>query len=137
VQVNARFAGAALLGLALGFPTQLVGADAQETGGTKGSVQMCWPGEHEIQNPNVRSRRPPRLPVELANEKVQRSVLSFRLCIADAGSVARVLVILSSGNKKIDKYYTTELSNWTFMPAERENRKVPSVLPVTVNLYLK
>jgi len=97
----------------------------------------CWPGEAEIQNPNTGSRRAPRLPPELADEKVQRSVMSLKLCVSETGEVARVLLLRSSGSAKIDTYYTTELSKWTFKPAEREKRSVHSVVPVTVTLYVK
>jgi len=98
---------------------------------------VCWPGEAEIQNSNIGSRRTPRLPPELADEKVQRSVMSLKLCVSETGEVARVLLLRSSGNAKVDTYYTTELSKWTFKPAEKDKRSIHSVVPVTVTLYVK
>jgi len=61
----------------------------------------------------------------------------LKVCIADTGEVSRVLVIRSSGNADVDSYYTRELSKWTFTPVEREKKKVRSVVPVTVTLYVK
>ena len=77
------------------------------------------------------------MPPELANAQVRRSVMFLKLCVSETGEVARLLVLESSGNPDVDKYYSTQLSKWTFTPAERDKRKVRSVVPVTVTLYIK
>ena len=97
----------------------------------------CWPGEPEIQNPNPGKHRPGRLPPELAKAKVQRSVMLLKLCVSETGEVARVLVLESSGNADVDKHYTAELSKWSFAPAVRDKKRVRSVVPVTITLYIK
>ncbi len=97
----------------------------------------CWHGEPETQNQNVGKRRPTRLPPDLANAKVRRSVVLLKLCISETGDVARVIVLRSSGNADIDRFYCKELQKWTFTPVLRNNKKARSVLPVTVTLYLK
>jgi outer membrane biosynthesis protein TonB len=61
----------------------------------------------------------------------------LKVCISETGDVPRVLVLESSGNPDVDKYYTAELMKWTFTPVERANKKVPSVIPVAVTLYVK
>ena len=103
----------------------------------KKQAESCWPGEIEIQNPKPGKHRPSRLPPELANARVRRSVMLLKLCVSQVGDVARVLVLESSGNPDVDKDDTTELSKWTFTPPERDKRKVRSVVPVTVTLYVK
>ena len=97
----------------------------------------CWPGAPEIQDPNPGKHRPSRLPPQLANARVRSPGMLLRLCVSEAGQVARVLVLESSGNPDVDKYYTTELSKWRFPPAEQDGRRVRSVVPVTVNLSVK
>jgi hypothetical protein len=68
---------------------------------------------------------------------VRRSVIILKLCVSETGEVARVLVLESWGNADVDKYFTTELSRWTFTPAEREQGSVRSLVPVTVTSYIK
>ena len=97
----------------------------------------CWPDEPEIQNTNPAKHRPNRLPPEFANEKVQRSGMLFTLCVSETGDVARVLVLKSSGNPDIDNHFTAQLSNWIFPPAERDRKRVRSVVSVTVFLCPK
>jgi hypothetical protein len=97
----------------------------------------CWPGEPEIENPNPGKHQAVRLPPELVNVKVQRSVLLLKLCVSETGDVARVLVLESSGNTDVDKHYATELSTWTFAPAERDKKRIRSVVPVAITLHIK
>jgi TonB family protein len=127
-----------MLAIALSTPVDLLAlqGDKPKTPQKK-QVESCWLGEPEIQNPNPGKRRPSHLPPELANVRVQRSVMLLKLCLSKSGEVARVLVLESSGNPDVDKYYTTELSTWSFVPVERNKKKVRSVVPVTVTLYLK
>lgn len=135
--VKTKIIVSTVVAVALGALGSAQSAQTQ-SGDTKARQRSaCWPGEAEIQNPNIGSRRTPPLPQELAEEKVQRSVMSLKLCVSENGGVARVLLLRSSGNAKVDAYYTTELSKWTFKPAEKEKRTVHSVVPVTVTLYVK
>jgi hypothetical protein len=122
--------------LGLSSPMLVAGPQSQ------GKVQQkelasCWPGGQETQNPNSRKHRPSRLPPALAKARVQRSVMLLKLCISERGDVARVLVLESSGNPDVDNYYSTELSKWTFTPAQRDNKKVPTVSSVAITLYVK
>jgi TonB family protein len=126
-----------LVAVALSTLVAAQGAQTRSRDTKASQRNACWPGEAEIQNPHIGSRRTPLLPPELADEKVQRSVMSLKLCVSETGEVARVLLLRSSGNAKVDTYYTTELSKWTFKPAEREKRSIRSVVPVTVTLYVK
>jgi len=131
-----------VLAVALSGPVDLLARQAQtpkagQKNAQKKETVSCGPGEPEIQNPNPSKHRPSRLPLELANEKVQRSVMLLKLCVSETGDVTRVLVLESSGNRGVDKHYTTELSKWTFAPAERDKKRVRSVVPVTVTLYIK
>ncbi len=136
--MNARLVLLTVLALALGSPADVLATEVQKPRSAKKPVQSsCWPGEQEIRNPNIGKHRPSGLPPELADAKVRRSVMLLKLCVSHTGEVARVLVLESSGNADVDKYYTTELSKWTFKAAEREKRKVRSVVPVTVTLYIK
>jgi len=137
-----RFVSLIVLAMALSGPVDLLACQAHKPKATQKNAQKketvsCWPGEPEIQNPNPSKHRPSRLPPELANAKVQRSVMLLKLCVSETGDVTRVLVLESSGNLEVDKHYTTELSKWTFAPAERDKKRVRSVVPVTVTLYVK
>lgn len=136
--MKARLVLLIVLGVALKAPADLLALQGQKPkAAQKKEAVSCWPGEPEIQNPNPGKHRPSRLPAELANAKVQRSVILLKVCVSETGDVARVLVLESSGNPDVDKHYTTELSKWTFKPAERDKKKVRSVVPVTVTLYIK
>lgn len=127
-----------VLAVALSAPADLAALQRQKPkAAQKKEAVSCWPGEPEIQSPSPGKHRPSRLPPELSNAKVQRSVMLLKVCVSEAGDVARVLVLESSGNPDVDKYYTTELSKWTFTPAERDRKKVRSVLSVAVTLYIK
>jgi hypothetical protein len=56
---------------------------------------------------------------------------------AQKKDVARVLVLESSGNTDVEKHCATELSKWTFAPAERDKKQVRSVVPVAITLQIK
>jgi outer membrane biosynthesis protein TonB len=43
-----------------------------------------------------------------------------------------VIVLQSSGNANVDKYYTNEMSSWKVRPARKDNRNVRSVVTATV-----
>jgi TonB family protein len=135
--MNAHLVLLTVLAFAVGSSAHVTALGAQKASDAKKKEQVCWPGEPEIQNPNPGKHRPSRLPPEFANAKVQRSVMLLKLCVSETGDVARVLVLQSSGNPDVDKYYMTELSKWTFTPAERERRRVRSFVPVAVTLYIK
>lgn len=142
LRMKPRFVLLIVLAAALSGPVDLLARQGQKPKAAQKNAQKkeavsCWPGEPEIQNPKPSKHRPSRLPPELANAKVQRSVMLLKLCVSEAGDVARVLVLKSSGNPDVDKHYTTELSKWTVAPAERDNNRVRSVVPVTVTLYIK
>jgi TonB family protein len=137
-----RFVSLIVLATALSGPVDLLARlqqkrEAAQQKAQKKETVSCWPGEPEIQNANPGKHRPGRLPPELANAKVQRSAVLLKLCIAETGDVARVLVLESSGHPDVDKHFTTELSKWTFAPAERDKKRVRSVLPVTILLHPK
>ena len=138
LQLNAYQILLVLFALVLGYSSLTLAGRAQNQGKQPRSEPTgCWPGGREIQNPNPGRHRPGRLPLELANAKVQRSVMLLKVCISETGDVPRVLVLESSGNPDVDKYYTTQLMKWTFTPVERANKKVPSVIRVAITLYVK
>lgn len=101
------------------------------------SQGACWSGEHEVKNTNPVNHRPTKLPSEFASEPTQRSALLFKLCVSENGDVPRVIVLQSSGNANVDKYYTNEMSSWKVRPARKDNRNVRSVVTVAVTLYVK
>lgn len=136
--MNAHLVLVTMLVLGVGTPIHVATLESQKSRDVKKKAQVCWPGgEPEIDNPNPGRHRPTRLPENLANAKVHRSVMLLKLCVADTGEVDRVLVLESSGNAEVDKYYTTEMSKWTFPPVERDKRPIRTVVPVSVTLYIK
>ena len=97
----------------------------------------CWPGEPEIENLNPARHRPNLLPPEHSNYLVKRTIMLLRLCVSETGEVSRVLMLESSGNPDIDNHFTTQVSKWTFPPAERDEKRVRSFVPVAITLHLK
>jgi outer membrane biosynthesis protein TonB len=126
-----------VLGLLVLNVGSLFSFEGQKSRDSKEQRSVCWPGEREIKNPNPASRRPTRLPPELVDAKVQRSVVLLKACISESGDVPRVIVVQSSGNADVDGYYKAELSKWRFAPAERDKKKIRSVVDVAISLYIK
>ena len=101
------------------------------------SRPRCWTDEAEIENPDVKNRRPIRLPSELATAKTRRAIMLLKLCVSETGAVARVIVVESSGNLDVDDFYLKEFSKWVFKPVERRHRRIRTVATVAVTLYQK
>jgi hypothetical protein len=96
----------------------------------------CWSPGDEVENARHLSGTPPRLSEDLRNERVSRSVVAFRLCISEEGTVVRVLTTASSGNRRVDRFFEKELLRWRYEPRVVNGAKRPSVAFVTVTLAL-
>ena len=88
----------------------------------------CWPGIDERLNADRRRRLLPRLPARLAREPVKQRAIALKLCVDENGKVARTIVVISTGNSKIDQFYRTAAEEWTFEPLRKQGSTAPSVV---------
>jgi hypothetical protein len=88
---------------------------------------MCWPEQPEIGNPNPPKPGQPLSPPR-KNAKTRLSMLDLKLCVNEEGKVVRVIVLKSSGDRDVDRYYVREMLKRTFAPVEREGKKVRTVV---------
>ena len=95
-------------------------------------AERCWPGV-EAQNPDIKGRKPPILPADLA-DAVTANIAMLKLCVDESGKVARVLVLRSSGSRKVDAFFQKELSKWIFRPVTRDGKPAESVANVAIAL---
>jgi tetratricopeptide (TPR) repeat protein len=95
----------------------------------------CWDDDPEIENRSNGKRPLTALPKELNEATLTRSVMLLKLCVTERGDVARVLVLESSGNVRVDAHFTNAMMVWRFMPAERDKKKIRSVVPVAITLH--
>ena len=96
-------------------------------------VPKCWKDVPEVRNAKGSGKQPPSLPDRFSGAKVLRTAILVKLCISDTGIVERSIVLSSSGNSDIDRFYDEELSDWVFMAPLVNGKPVKSVSVVAVN----
>ena len=70
---------------------------------------------------------------ELASKPVKRHAVALRLCIDEKGTVARSIVVVSSGNPDVDAFYQRAAEEWKLKPATRGGKVVPSTADVSAS----
>jgi TonB family protein len=103
-----------------------------ETKTTVAVEPLCWAaGEQEL---NVRPsrHRTPSLPAELTKEPSRLSIL-LKVCIDATGRVPRTFVLRSSDNAAVDTFFQNATLKWTFKPAQKSGKPVPSFMKMSVN----
>lgn len=118
------------------FSAAAASVDARHASVEPEAKHNCWDG-NEVQNSNRPKHRPSQLPIHLEKERRTQSILLFKLCISEKGTIERVLVIRPSGSSEIDSYYKEELSKWVVEPMRVKKQVVRSTLPVSIALHPK
>jgi TonB family protein len=72
------------------------------------------------------------LPSTLASATVKRRIVALKLCIDETGQVSRSIVVTSSGNRNIDRYYQDQVSRWTLKPVMQGQKPRGSVANISV-----
>lgn len=89
-----------------------------------------------ISNPRYRSPpSPPDYPQRALDAGIEGTVL-VRVTISADGSIMAARVHQSSGNASLDAAALKAVRSWSFMPAQRDGKSIPSIvqLPVRFNL---
>jgi TonB family protein len=94
---------------------------------------QCWNTSAAVQNTDVGTRQLPMLPSELASKPVKRHAVALRLCIDEKGTVARSIVVVSSGNTDVDAFYQRTAEKWKMKPASRGGKAVPSTADISAS----
>lgn len=96
----------------------------------------CWAGEQLLNVDSLRNaytrHKMPMLPPELTKEATRLSIV-LKLCIDAKGRVGRVFVLSSSGSAAVDAFYETAATKWTFKPAQKDGKPIPSFTRMSVN----
>jgi hypothetical protein len=123
--------------LASSRPPTLTAVESSSSEVQRRTEEPCWDSVREFKNTNPGRHKPIRLPMDLENAPVSHSPVVVKLCISESGRVARALLVQSSGNADVDRFYVKELSARTFIPLQKHSKKVRSVLRVTISVYVK
>ena len=93
----------------------------------------CWPGL-EANTPDVKGRKPPILPQDLARASGTGKMAVLKVCVNASGKVARVFLIRSTGNRDVDAFFERELTAWVFEPVTRDGQPTDSVATIAFSL---
>lgn len=89
-----------------------------------------------ISNPRYRSPpSPPEYPRRALEAGIEGTVL-VRVTISAEGSIIAILVHQSSGNASLDAAALKAVRSWSFMPAQRNGRAIPSIVQLPVRFKL-
>lgn len=92
---------------------------------------LCWGAGEQLLNSGTRHNKTSPLPPELASNSTRPSV-TLKLCIDSAGDVAKTFVLRSSGSTAVDSFYKEAVAKWTFKPAQKDGKAVPSFMHLWV-----
>lgn len=89
-----------------------------------------------ISNPRYRSPpSPPEYPRRALEAGIEGTVL-VRVTISADGHIVAVLVHQSSGNASLDAAALKAVRGWSFMPAQRDGKTIPSIVQLPVRFKL-
>ena len=103
-----------------------------EQGGSRDSDEpRCWPNGPELITSDASPRRLPKLPKRLLKRRVQRFSVALKICIAEKGSVIRIVILRSSGDKEVDEFFQAAAGKWQFTKTRQAGKPVRTILRVS------
>lgn len=89
-----------------------------------------------LNNPRYRTRpSPPEYPRRALEAGIEGTVL-IRVTLSAEGSILRASVHQSSGHASLDAAALKAVGSWSFMPAERDGKTIPSIVQLPVRFKL-